>query len=211
MNSSELSGYNEKHHILPKCMGGSDDKSNIVLMPVRYHIMAHYILTFIYPDNKEICIAIGLIINCRNLHLKKFSTRTLSDIRILSREAQSKLMTGRKNPHKGVPRSEETKRKIGDSELGEKHHNFGKLYDNELKEKLSNSHKGLKISEETKQKLSMISKGRKKPKNKYINTLTGEIFNTMIELCNKFGYCRDTVRDNLKKYGEYKSIKYFNQ
>ena len=28
MTSEELSGYNEKHHILPKCMGGGNNKEN---------------------------------------------------------------------------------------------------------------------------------------------------------------------------------------
>lgn len=34
----------EKHHILPKCMGGSNKVDNMVELPVRYHVMAHIIL-----------------------------------------------------------------------------------------------------------------------------------------------------------------------
>ena len=36
MTPEELSGYNEKHHILPRCLGGKDDESNLVLLPCRY-------------------------------------------------------------------------------------------------------------------------------------------------------------------------------
>jgi hypothetical protein len=34
----------ENHHILPKSMGGSDDKSNMVLLTLREHYLAHYLL-----------------------------------------------------------------------------------------------------------------------------------------------------------------------
>lgn len=44
-------GYSEKHHIVPKCLGGSDDKFNLVVLTAREHFLAHYLLTKIYPDN----------------------------------------------------------------------------------------------------------------------------------------------------------------
>jgi len=34
----------EEHHILPKSMGGSNDKSNLVKLPVRHHYIAHLLL-----------------------------------------------------------------------------------------------------------------------------------------------------------------------
>ena len=42
--------YTEVHHILPKCMGGTNKEDNLVRMPVRYHIMAHLLLVKIYPN-----------------------------------------------------------------------------------------------------------------------------------------------------------------
>lgn len=52
MTDKELSGYNEVHHILPRCMGGSDSEENLVTMPVKYHILAHILLFRIYPSGK---------------------------------------------------------------------------------------------------------------------------------------------------------------
>lgn len=37
-------GYVERHHILPRRLGGSDADSNIVYMPLRWHIFAHLLL-----------------------------------------------------------------------------------------------------------------------------------------------------------------------
>ena len=41
-------GYTEKHHILPRSLGGSDDKSNIVELSAREHYICHLLLTKIY-------------------------------------------------------------------------------------------------------------------------------------------------------------------
>lgn len=38
----------ERHHIIPRCLGGKD-KDNIVLLPTRYHFIAHLLLWKSYP------------------------------------------------------------------------------------------------------------------------------------------------------------------
>lgn len=43
-----LGGYIERHHILPKCLGGSDDKSNLVKLSAREYYICHLLLTKIY-------------------------------------------------------------------------------------------------------------------------------------------------------------------
>lgn len=37
-------GTNERHHIIPKSCGGNNDKSNIVLLPLRAHFICHILL-----------------------------------------------------------------------------------------------------------------------------------------------------------------------
>ena len=39
-----LTGYTEKHHILPVCMGGSNAKGNLVRLTSREHFIAHWLL-----------------------------------------------------------------------------------------------------------------------------------------------------------------------
>ena len=39
-----LSGYKEKHHILPRCLGGKDTKTNLVKLTAREHFIVHMLL-----------------------------------------------------------------------------------------------------------------------------------------------------------------------
>ena len=50
-NPSELN-YSEKHHIIPKCMGGNDSKENLVILTAEEHYVAHQLLVKIYPNQK---------------------------------------------------------------------------------------------------------------------------------------------------------------
>lgn len=49
--------YYEKHHILPRCIGGTNDKSNLILLTAKEHYICHRLLTLMYPDNKKIAFA----------------------------------------------------------------------------------------------------------------------------------------------------------
>lgn len=80
--------YYETHHIIPKCMGGTDDEANLVRIPAREHIFLHIILTEIYPTNDKLLYAANCMISMdntvgkhRKLALAKFSTRILGEIR----------------------------------------------------------------------------------------------------------------------------------
>ena len=44
----------EKHHIIPRCMGGSDDESNLVMLTYREHFIAHVLLQKMYPKDKGV-------------------------------------------------------------------------------------------------------------------------------------------------------------
>ena len=46
--------YYEDHHIIPKCLGGSNNKQNIIKLTYKEHFIAHWLLTRIYPGNRKI-------------------------------------------------------------------------------------------------------------------------------------------------------------
>ena len=54
---TELQGYTEKHHIIPKCMGGTDLKDNLVALTSEEHYVAHQLLIKIYPNNSLLVFA----------------------------------------------------------------------------------------------------------------------------------------------------------
>ena len=39
-----IEGYYEKHHIIPRCLNGSNDKDNLVLLTAREHYLCHWLL-----------------------------------------------------------------------------------------------------------------------------------------------------------------------
>jgi hypothetical protein len=47
----------ELHHILPRCLGGSDSKENLVKLTPEEHFVAHQLLVNIYPNKKGLVYA----------------------------------------------------------------------------------------------------------------------------------------------------------
>lgn len=37
-------GYTETHHIIPKCLGGSNNKENLITFSAREHFLCHFLL-----------------------------------------------------------------------------------------------------------------------------------------------------------------------
>ena len=47
----------EDHHIIPRCVGGTDAMKNMVLLTLREHFVCHKLLTKIYPNHIGIICA----------------------------------------------------------------------------------------------------------------------------------------------------------
>jgi len=41
-------GYSEKHHIVPRCLGGGDEPENLIRLSARQHLIAHLLLAKIH-------------------------------------------------------------------------------------------------------------------------------------------------------------------
>ena len=48
LERNKLTGYTEIHHIIPRSLGGNDDKSNLVSLTAREHCLIHLILAKIH-------------------------------------------------------------------------------------------------------------------------------------------------------------------
>lgn len=93
-----LHGYQERHHIIPRCMGGSDDKSNLVGLTPEEHFFAHIILIKIYPGNDALVRSVNKM--CRG-HKGKRTRSLYGWLKRKFAEVQSKRMSGNRNPHYG--------------------------------------------------------------------------------------------------------------
>lgn len=47
-----IEGYKEKHHIIPKSLGGSNDKSNLIYLTAKEHYICHLLLVRITQNDK---------------------------------------------------------------------------------------------------------------------------------------------------------------
>lgn len=88
--------YYEKHHINPRCLGGTDAKSNLVLLTAKEHYIAHQLLVKIYPKNRKLILAAY-----RMTHTSLGQKRTnsfYSWLKVRLAELQSVRMQGKNNP-----------------------------------------------------------------------------------------------------------------
>jgi len=47
-----ITGYSERHHIIPRCLGGNDLSDNIIRLNAREHFIAHLLLTKMHDSFK---------------------------------------------------------------------------------------------------------------------------------------------------------------
>ena len=52
-NWNKVDFYVEKHHIVPRCLGGTDDKNNLVTLTAREHFICHLLLTKITSGQEK--------------------------------------------------------------------------------------------------------------------------------------------------------------
>ena len=55
--SKPITGYFERHHITPKCIGGVDDFQNLVYLSARCHLLAHWLLMKALPHERGLKVA----------------------------------------------------------------------------------------------------------------------------------------------------------
>lgn len=97
-----LEGYYETHHILPKCLGGTDDAENLSKLTAREHFIAHQLLIKIYPNEYKLVFAAKMMcIVPKRLGDVRANNRLYGWLRTKLSEATSK------SPRK--PRKKETK------------------------------------------------------------------------------------------------------
>jgi hypothetical protein len=112
-----LDTYTESHHIIPKCMGGSDDSDNLAILTPEEHYIAHLLLIKMYPDNDKLLFAAKMMSNRNNKNYgwvrRKFSSMIRRYNTGYKHTEESKLKMSK--ARKGVKKPEDHKSKIGES------------------------------------------------------------------------------------------------
>ncbi len=86
-----MMSYTETHHVVPRCLGGTDDPTNLVELTPEEHYVAHQLLVKLHKGNKKILSA--AVIMCSN----RVNNKLYGWLRRRFSEAQSRAMAGSGN------------------------------------------------------------------------------------------------------------------
>lgn len=144
--AKKLLGYVERHHIIPKSLGGSDDEDNLVWLTAEEHLQVHMLLTKMFdkrePMRKMHAAAIRMV-NPQSKTQKRILNKNYDEIRKEAAKLHSEYMqqkhAGSKNPF------------------------FNKKHTEESKKLISLGGRGLKRSKQTRKNLSLSKMGEKNP------------------------------------------------
>ena len=161
--TSPLAGYSERHHILPRCLGGTDVPSNRVRLTPEEHYVAHLLLVKMHPTEYKLLWAVirmvGGSTNVKRTNKlygwtrRRFIEYMRQPKSDETRRRMSEYWTKHRREH---PVTDEMRQRMRERNVGKKH-------SEETKKKMSEAHTGKPKSEAHKQKMSEQRKGRKHP------------------------------------------------
>lgn len=149
--------YYEKHHIIPVSFGGTNKKTNLILLTVREHFLAHLLLVEIYSENRfyKQKMLNALMLMCKGANEYIFTSRQYAHIR--NEFAKGKSLEERF----GIEKANLIKEKLSKHNTGKTwEKTFGKEEADRMKEKLSKICKGRKVSDATKEKIQKTKRER---------------------------------------------------
>ena len=160
----DLTGYKERHHIIPKCMGGSNNKENLVDLTAREHFICHWLLTKCTTETfykKKMQNALGKFVQQNSKQKRNLTSRQFDIARTAIAEANSNRVY-----------TKEMRQKISESNTGRTPWNKGKVglqeYSETAKEKLKELYSNKSLEERygaekaksVKEKISKTKEGK---------------------------------------------------
>lgn len=167
LDKSLLGYYTEAHHIIPRCIGGTNDKSNLVLLTPEEHLVAHKLLIKIHKNTepeKYRSLVLSVVAMCMGSHKNKHTNKSFGWVRrkhaeslkdegntfygkthsnetrkLISKKAKIRYQDKSKHPSYGKSHSEETKAMIGLKLKGRVPTNKGVSMSDEQKAKVKES------------------------------------------------------------------------
>lgn len=201
-----LTTYIEKHHIIPKCLGGINEKENIVELTAREHYLCHSLLCEIYSNNISLKRAHWLMANkpANKFQKRKYkiSSREYNRLREEFSKINSKYLKGNKY-WVGRKHTDETKKKMSE---------IARNRSKETLQKMSVSAKkririiGWHHSEKVKQKIRENSSNSKK----VIHIESGTIYRSMREASRCCGIAARNIRNHCNGIVKNQKYKYKN-
>ena len=139
-----ITGYTERHHIIPKSLGGSNAKDNLVVLTAREHFVCHLLLTKMTEGKarRSMCYAAWQMTFIKNRERYSPTARVYE----LLRKQLSESYTGVPKTYKhwlGKKHSNKSKKLQSEIKRGELNPNFGKKHTDEAKRRIGLGRKGV--------------------------------------------------------------------
>tara|TARA_R110000744_G_scaffold337669_1_gene442848 strand:+ start:161 stop:745 length:585 start_codon:yes stop_codon:yes gene_type:complete len=107
-------GYTERHHVIPRSLGGSDDSSNLVYLSAKAHYLSHYLLYKIHGEGPmaHAFWMMSAMDTSGQRHVP--NSRSFSTARTANATASSAALSG-------ISKSDDTKARMSEAKSGAKH------------------------------------------------------------------------------------------
>jgi hypothetical protein len=103
--ANPYNGYVEEHHVIPRCLGGTDEKNNLVKLRAKEHFICHLLLTRMCtkrsPEYYKVVHAFMMMKNA--VHNERYiSGHSYEDLRVAYSIRMSELCSGSGNSQHGT-------------------------------------------------------------------------------------------------------------
>lgn len=137
--SKQSDTYYEKHHIVPRSLGGDNLQTNTVLLTAREHFLAHWLLWKFEDGIHKNKMAYAFFKMCRKSENKSMRRPIMTGYKYEIAKKANAIAMG--NLHRGKIVSDETRQKMsnakkGDKTSGSKNNFFGKEHSQEIKDRI---------------------------------------------------------------------------
>ena len=173
-----LDGYVERHHVIPRSLGGSDDSDNLVRLTAREHFICHWLLTKMYTGEARYKMINAMyIMRAEGPYQKRYESKITSRVYNTIREEYStyisNLNKGRVQPleenikqkaaqtgRKRAPFSDEWREKMSKSKQGENNNRYGAVVLDSTRKKIGDKIRGRKQTDEEKARRGAANLGK---------------------------------------------------
>ena len=152
--------YHERHHIIPRCMNGTDDDDNLIDLYAREHYEAHRLLALENPDNEQLMFAWWIMSTKSSTTYGRYelTAEEYEEAKKMLSKAQSKakkeqFANKENHPMFGKSHSEESKKKMSEAKKGKPSPKKGQPVSEDKKERLKQMKLGTKWSQEQHEKM----------------------------------------------------------
>lgn len=163
--------YTERHHIIPRCLGGTNNADNIVVLTCREHYIAHLLLSKIYPSKRSIQQSF-LMMGAKGNNKSTQNRRVVSHTYEFAKKRFIDSISGKNHHYYGKSREEHVKQAISKYRTGKipvidsngNRYEVTKDDPRYISGEVWHHSKGIKLTDDHKNKIALKSQGKSNPR-----------------------------------------------